>query len=135
MEQQSLFPCGHGTASPVGNWLLVIYIGTAGWAIPSHYHDMFPGEGSALERYASMLGGVEINSSFHRHHREQTYERWVASVPKRFRFSVKVPRGLTHEGALVPDALVPAADAGPRFAWVGAGERLGLRLWYVRVLP
>lgn len=40
-----------------------------------------------------------------------------------------------NEIILVPDALVPAADAGPRFAWVGAGERLGLRLWYVRVLP
>ncbi len=49
------------------------------------------------------MNSVEINSSFHRHHREQTYERWAASVPKGFRFSVKVPRVLTHEGALAPD--------------------------------
>jgi hypothetical protein len=39
-----------------------------------------------------------------------------------------------NELILVPDALVPAAEAGPRFAWVDAGQRLGLRLWYVRVL-
>jgi uncharacterized protein YecE (DUF72 family) len=81
----------------------VIRIGTAGWAIPSHYQEMFAREGSALERYARRLNVVEINSSFHRHHREQTYERWAASVPKGFRFSVKVPRALTHEGELTPD--------------------------------
>jgi uncharacterized protein YecE (DUF72 family) len=81
----------------------VICIGTAGWAIPSRYKEMFTGEGSALERYADRLNAVEINSSFHRHHREETYERWAASVPKGFRFSVKVPRALTHEGELTPD--------------------------------
>jgi uncharacterized protein YecE (DUF72 family) len=78
-------------------------VGTAGWAIPSRYKDAFTGDGSALERYAHRLNVVEINSSFHRHHRLQTYERWAASVPRDFRFSVKVPRALTHEGELTPD--------------------------------
>jgi hypothetical protein len=39
-----------------------------------------------------------------------------------------------NEIALVPDVLVPRASAGPRFAWVPAGDRLGLRVWYVRLL-
>jgi uncharacterized protein YecE (DUF72 family) len=49
---------------------------------------------------------VEINSSFHRHHQPQTYRRWSSSVPDTFRFSVKVPRTLTHSGDLSPDASV-----------------------------
>ena len=54
-----------------------------------------------MERYARCLNAVEINSSFHRHHRVQTYVRWSSSVPSHFRFSVKVPRTLTHEAGLV----------------------------------
>jgi uncharacterized protein YecE (DUF72 family) len=39
---------------------------------------------------------VEINSSFYRPHRAATYQRWAASVPPGFRFSVKFPREITH---------------------------------------
>lgn len=85
------------------------YVGAAGWSIPSRYQDDLPGSGSHLERYAQRLNAVEINSSFHRHHRVQTYARWAASVPAHFRFSVKVPRALTHEGELTanPEVLDP----------------------------
>ncbi len=44
---------------------------------------------------------AEIDSSFYRHHKNETYSRWAASVGKNFRFSVKMPRELTHEGRLV----------------------------------
>jgi uncharacterized protein YecE (DUF72 family) len=56
----------------------------------------FRGDGSQLERYASRLAAVEINSSFYRPHRPSTYARWADSVPKDFRFSVKVPKEITH---------------------------------------
>ena len=47
---------------------------------------------------------VEINSSFYRPHQQKTYERWAASTPKGFRFSVKVPKLLTHDQRLpIPD--------------------------------
>ena len=49
-----------------------------------------------MERYASRFPAVEINSSFYRSHRPATYGRWAASVPPGFRFSVKVPREVTH---------------------------------------
>ena len=61
----------------------------------------FPGTGSHLERYARVLRAVEINSSFYRPHRPTTYARWAASVPPGFRFSVKVPRAVTHDRRLV----------------------------------
>jgi uncharacterized protein YecE (DUF72 family) len=49
-----------------------------------------------LQRYATQLTAVEINSSFYRQHRPQTYLRWAQSVPSEFRFSVKVPKLITH---------------------------------------
>ncbi|HBZ46203.1 MAG TPA: DUF72 domain-containing protein, partial [Stenotrophomonas sp.] len=76
-------------------------VGCAGWSIPGRYADLFgPGE-SMLARYATRFPVVEINSSFYRPHKPGTYERWAASVPPAFRFSVKIPRTISHDSALV----------------------------------
>jgi uncharacterized protein YecE (DUF72 family) len=53
-----------------------------------------------LERYGAVFSAVEINTSFYRPHRRETYERWAASVPKDFRFAAKVPKVITHERRL-----------------------------------
>lgn len=71
-------------------------IGTAGWAIATKNAAGFPAEGSQLARYAARLDCVEINSSFYRSHRPQTYEKWAASTPPAFRFSVKLPKQISH---------------------------------------
>ncbi len=78
----------------------MIRIGTAGWALPRAVADAFAGDGTRLERYARVLSCVEINSSFHRPHRVSTYARWAESVPAGFRFSVKVPKAITHVARL-----------------------------------
>ena len=75
-------------------------VGTAGWSLPPRDQPRFPGEGSHLERYARVFRAVEINSTFHRPHRPATFLRWAASVPAGFRFSVKVPRTITHDARL-----------------------------------
>lgn len=90
------------TASPPE--LHRICIGCAGWAVPRQHRHHFAGAGSALERYASRLDAVEINSSFYRPHQRKTYERWASSVPTEFRFSVKVPKSITHEHSLAGTA-------------------------------
>jgi uncharacterized protein YecE (DUF72 family) len=72
-------------------------IGCAGWALPSAMAAFFPASGSHLERYAQVFSAVEINSSFYRPHQAKTYARWAASVPDTFRFSVKIPRTISHE--------------------------------------
>ena len=77
------------------------FVGCAGWSVPRGFAQHFPSMGSHLERYASHFSGVEINSSFYRPHRPQTYAKWAASVPSVFRFSVKVPKVITHEKRLV----------------------------------
>jgi uncharacterized protein YecE (DUF72 family) len=71
-------------------------IGTAGWSVAREEAAHFRAEGTSLERYAARFGGAEINSSFHRSHRASTWQRWADSVPDGFRFSVKVPKTVTH---------------------------------------
>jgi len=80
-----------------------IFVGCAGWAVPPNVVQQFPATGSHLERFSQVLSACEINSSFHRHHREQSWARWAASVPDGFRFAVKAPRAITHEGQLICD--------------------------------
>ena len=41
----------------------------------------------------------------------------------------------SNELIIIPSSLTPAAAAGPRFAWLNPTNRLGVRLWLVRVLP
>lgn len=78
-----------------------IEVGTAGWSIPRQYAAHFPSDGTSLERYSSRFRAAEINSSFHRPHRAATWDRWHDSVPDDFRFSVKLPKAITHECRLV----------------------------------
>jgi 4-amino-4-deoxy-L-arabinose transferase-like glycosyltransferase len=53
----------------------------------------------------------------------------------RIHLSEEQVRTGANELILIPDAVVSRGDAGPRFAWVDQGASLGLRLWYVRILP
>ena len=101
------------------------FIGTAGWSIPAIHAQAFAGTGTHLERYGAVLNAVEINSSFYRPHRQKTYARWAASVPEDFRFSVKLPRTITHH-----QRLMDFDDALARFQEEvsGLGPKLGVIL-------
>jgi uncharacterized protein YecE (DUF72 family) len=84
-------------------------IATAGWSIPRAVAGAFPPEGSGLERYAARLDAVEINSTFYRAHRPATYARWFASTPPAFRFSLKLPKRITHDARLIDSQAQVAA--------------------------
>ena len=75
-------------------------IGCAGWSLPRAAAGSFPKDGSHLERYAARFNAVEINSSFYRSHRRETYARWADSTPRDFSFSVKLPKTITHTARL-----------------------------------
>jgi uncharacterized protein YecE (DUF72 family) len=79
-----------------------LFLGTAGWNVPSSCRAQIGGEGSHLERYGQALDAVEIDTSFYRPHRRQTYERWARVTPDDFRFSVKVPKVITHSPEAQP---------------------------------
>ena len=100
-------------------------MGCAGWTLPQGSKAHFPPAGSHLERYAVRLNGAEINSSFYRPHQPETYARWADAVPCAFRFSVKLPKTITHEARLSrTEALLDSFLAQVR----GLGERLGCLL-------
>ncbi len=102
-----------------------MYIGTAAWSLPRDVAAEFPGDGQQLERYARQFACVEINSSFYKPHRIETYARWAGMTPPHFRFAVKLPRAITHDARL-------RATRQPLNAFlaetVGLGDRLGVLL-------
>jgi uncharacterized protein YecE (DUF72 family) len=77
-----------------------LYVGTAAWNNPPTERATRLSGQSHLHHYTSHFRAVEINSSFYRQHQRKTYERWREDTPQEFRFSVKLPRSITHEGAL-----------------------------------
>ena len=54
-------------------------------------------------------------------------------------YSVSLPAAWVKPGinelTIIPDVLVPAKLGGTRFEWIDDSESLGVRLWYVRLLP
>ncbi|MEO8023913.1 DUF72 domain-containing protein [Polaromonas sp.] len=102
-----------------------VRIGCAGWSLPREHWPQFPDTGTHLQRYAQRFNAVEINSSFYRPHQSATYARWAASVPAGFRFSVKLPKTITHEKRLHDcEALLGSFLAQAR----NLGDRLGCLL-------
>ena len=111
-------PPAHGDLSGVR-------VGCAGWSLLRETWPEFPDAGSHLERYAARLNAAEINSSFYRPHQPATYARWGDSVPADFRFSVKLPKTITHEKRLrncesLLDAFLPQVTS--------LGDKLGCLL-------
>ena len=100
-------------------------IGTAGWSIPRANADAFPTDGTALQRYAARFNAVEINSSFHRPHRRETWQRWGDSVPADFRFAAKLPKAITHAARLIECAPAVTTLLGEAS---GLGEKLAVLL-------
>jgi uncharacterized protein YecE (DUF72 family) len=74
-----------------------VRVGCAGWSIPRQAAARFVSGESHLERYSHEFNACEINSTFYRPHRKETWERWARSVPANFRFAVKAPKTLTHK--------------------------------------
>lgn len=102
-----------------------LHIGTAGWGLPRAVADAFPGDGPQLERYARVLDCTEINTTFSRTHRVDTFARWAMQTPIGFRFSVKLPKAFTHVARLkVPPSAVGAFVS----SLTGLGERLAVLL-------
>ncbi|MET0792174.1 MAG: DUF72 domain-containing protein [Polyangiaceae bacterium] len=99
-----------------------IAVATAGWSVPHAVRDLCCPHGSGLQKYASVLNAVEINSTFYRRHQPATFERWSDNVPASFRFAVKLPRSITHDAAL----LAPRAELKAFFEDIrGLGPKQG----------
>ena len=100
----------------------LVRLGCAGWTLPAAVRDQFPEGPRHLQRYSQILNASEINSSFHRPHRRATYERWAQEVTPGFRFSVKLPKAITHVHKLAGSE-EPLREFFGQCA--GLGDRLG----------
>lgn len=83
-----------------------IHIGTSGWQY-EHWRGVFYPEAMKkadwLPFYARHFDTLEVNSTFYRDARPSTYEKWYSAVPDNFRFSLKMPRFITHIKRLKTD--------------------------------
>lgn len=76
-----------------------IHVGTSGWSYHHWEGVLYPpgtAVGDRLGYYAQQFDTAELNSSFYRWPRNDTFAAWRRRLPHGFQLSVKAPRGLTH---------------------------------------
>ncbi len=86
-------------------------MGCAVWAFKDWVGGFYPEKSQAtsfLRLYGERLWTVEGNTTFYSVPAPEMMQRWVNNTPDGFRFCPKLPRAVTHEGALMghlPEAL------------------------------
>jgi uncharacterized protein YecE (DUF72 family) len=98
-----------------------LLVGASGFSFASWRPGFYPAgmrPDDFLSFYAKRLSTVELNGTFYRQPAAATFERWAASVPDGFRFSVKAPRTISIFGRV---------DYTPEFCarMRSLGDRLG----------
>ncbi len=93
------------------------YTGTSNIVLPITRKDFPEGykDASRLRYYSSLFNSLEVNSSFYKVPKRDTFAKWANDVPDDFRFTVKLWREITHQRKLTynPDNIsrfMQAAD-------------------------
>jgi uncharacterized protein YecE (DUF72 family) len=99
-----------------------VLIGTSGYQYTAWRGDFYDAkckERDMLDAYARALPTVEVNNTFYRMPKPESFARWASQVPSGFLFSVKAPKRITHVQRLnaaadsmvyLFDGLKPLAD-------------------------
>lgn len=107
-----------------------IRIGIGGWSYPPWRGSFFPDklpQARELEFAAKQFGAIEINGTFYSRQARATWEKWAASVPDGFQFTVKGSRfcvtrpKMADAGEGIGNFLAQGLDA--------LGPKLGPILW------
>lgn len=104
-------------------------IGISGWNYPSWRAKFYPAglpHRRELEFAASQFNSIEVNASFYRLQKPETYRRWTAEVPDDFVFALKGSRYITHMKRLESTVALANFLASGVLA---LGHRLGPMLW------
>jgi uncharacterized protein YecE (DUF72 family) len=104
-------------------------VGLSGWSYPGWRGRFYPtglGHNAELGYVAERFCTVEINASFYRLQRPDTYRRWVEQTPEGFLFAVKASRYITHMKRLQSTVAVSNFLASGVLA---LGDKLGPLLW------
>ena len=101
------------------------YLGCAVWSFAGWVDSFYPAGARSrdfLRLYGERMTAVEGNTTFYATPTPETVTRWASETPQSFRFCPKLPRAVTHEGALTPH-LAEALRFLERMQLLG--ERLG----------
>jgi uncharacterized protein YecE (DUF72 family) len=82
-----------------------LFIGTSNVVVPGPKR-AFPMEFQSSPRlsyYSTLFNSVEINSTFYKVPQRKTLARWAGETVSDFKFSVKLPRNITHQKLLRHD--------------------------------
>lgn len=107
-----------------------IRVGVGGWTYEPWDQSFYPAglrKKDQLSFAASQLSAIEINGTFYRTQKPETFANWRASVPDNFKFAVKAPRYTVQKRILAE-----AAESIARFVDSGLAElndTLGPILW------
>ncbi|MEA5570552.1 DUF72 domain-containing protein [Calothrix sp. UHCC 0171] len=80
-------------------------IGCAVWSYKGWLGDFYPkGTRNAdfLKLYSRRFNAVEGNTTFYAVPNTETVKKWASETPENFRFCLKLPRAITHNGILQP---------------------------------
>ncbi|NJN02987.1 MAG: DUF72 domain-containing protein [Leptolyngbyaceae cyanobacterium SL_1_1] len=100
-------------------------IGCAVWAYKDWVGEFYPAgsrAGDFLRLYSQRLMAVEGNTTFYSVPSQSMVQRWAAETPDTFKFCLKLPRLISHQGALsprLPEAIAFLERVAP------LGDRLG----------
>jgi uncharacterized protein YecE (DUF72 family) len=107
-----------------------IRVGVGGWDYDPWRESFYPSglaKAKQLEHMAARLTAIEINATYYKLQKPETFERWAKTVPENFRFAVKGSRFCSNRRVLGE-----AGEAVERFCGQGLtelGDRLGPILW------
>ena len=76
-----------------------VHIGTSGWSYKHWINTFYPAEIKAKDRFAyyqTHFDTVEINNTFYKLPKKETFINWREAVPEDFRYIVKASRFITH---------------------------------------
>jgi uncharacterized protein YecE (DUF72 family) len=90
----------------------LFFVGTSGWTYDHWKGRFYPSDlpkSHWFDYYAAQFSSVEINATFYRTFRDQTYEKWKERAPQDFGYVLKAPRLITHRKFLLEvDELIRA---------------------------
>jgi uncharacterized protein YecE (DUF72 family) len=83
----------------------MFYLGCAVWAYEGWFGNFYPADlakNDSLKAYAQRLTAIEGNTTFYAIPSPNTVQRWQAETPPDFRFCLKFPQTVSHQGLLCP---------------------------------
>ena len=107
-----------------------VRIGTGGWSFPPWRDNFYPkglAQARELEYAASKLTAIEINATYHRLQKPESFAKWRSSTPDDFVFSVKASMYATNKRVLGE-----SGESIERFMASGLaelGDKLGPIVW------